>query len=254
MRLHNNRAKTKLRLCRMAKVRLYQGNRAADENAAATRRFICQVLKICPALRLRILIINRAQTGLPNNGGRPSTSNEASDGKRIARLPQGDSPKPSVPGTARPASSPLPRSEEEASDNNAAPQNSAPRKIARRTNGDEADLFPTPTPAPRPTPKPLPLPEPKREALTRGRPLSAPKPDYPADAKAKKQEGVVKVRVTLDEQANVTDVEVVSSSGVTALDDASVRAARRRKYQTDKRGDTPVATSLTVIYRWNLKD
>ena len=189
--------------------------------------------------------------GLQTDSGRPDTSNLGADSRRIARQPIKGNSQPSFsPEMSRPT----PRREEAGSP--AAQENNAPRgtRIARRPQGDEPNLFPTPTPKPEPQEIPKPQPEPERELFRPAKVRSAPKPAYPADAKAKNQEGIVVVRLQISEEGRVTDASIVTSSGVSSLDEASLRGVRRWTYEPARRGQTNVATSLSARLRWRLTD
>jgi protein TonB len=65
--------------------------------------------------------------------------------------------------------------------------------------------------------------------------------DYPAEAVWKEQEGRVGYRLTIDEQGNVTECVVTSSSGHALLDDATCRSAKRAQFEPALDADgTPV--------------
>lgn len=199
-------------------------------------------------------------TGLQGDGSRPSlpTATSATGSGRITRGPRTDTSQPSLqPAMPRPT----PHGEE-ASDEIPAPQSSTPRntRIARHTKGDEPELFPTPTPRPapkenpQPAPEPQPEPKPERELFRPAKVRSSPKPEYPSEAKAKNQEGTVVVRLQISDEGRVTDASLVSSSGVSSLDEASLRGVRRWTYEPARRGKTPVSSSLTARLRWRLTD
>ena len=59
------------------------------------------------------------------------------------------------------------------------------------------------------------------------------KPDYPAIARKRKEEGTVTLLITL-EGANVLSVKVEKSSGFSALDEAAAAAVRRWSFEPDK--------------------
>lgn len=190
------------------------------------------------------------------NGGR-DTGENAPVGASLRRQSSGVAPSLPRPESARPTAPSA-----ETSDNTPAPENNAPRrpKFARRNTSDEPDLFPTPTPrpitkeAPLPEAKSEPKEEPEREIFRPARVRSSPKPEYPADAKANNQEGVVVLRLEISEAGRVIDATLVSGSGVASLDAASLRGVRRWTYEPARRGKTPVSSSLTARLRWRLTD
>lgn len=55
-----------------------------------------------------------------------------------------------------------------------------------------------------------------------------PAPDYPAEARRRGQEGIVKVRFSLDEQGRVLAAELASASPWSSLNHEAVRAVRER--------------------------
>jgi protein TonB len=58
------------------------------------------------------------------------------------------------------------------------------------------------------------------------------KPDYPAIARRRKEEGTVTLLITL-EGSNVLSVKVEKSSGYSALDEAAAVAVRRWRFEPD---------------------
>jgi protein TonB len=60
------------------------------------------------------------------------------------------------------------------------------------------------------------------------------KPDYPAIARKRREEGTVTLLITL-EGANVLSVKVEKSSGFSALDEAAAAAVRRWRFEPDSR-------------------
>ena len=74
--------------------------------------------------------------------------------------------------------------------------------------------------------------------------------DYPPAAAAGNAQGVVGVRYQVDAAGNVTDAEVVESSGNFRFDAAALRIARNRSFTPASRGGAPVSVwqSLTVSF------
>jgi len=81
-------------------------------------------------------------------------------------------------------------------------------------------------------------------------PYAARYTDYPPAAAAGNAQGVVGVRYQVDASGNVTDAEVVESSGNFRFDNAALRIARNRSFTPASRGGTPVPVwqSLTVSF------
>lgn len=171
------------------------------------------------------------------------------DSQRGNRLPSKPPSKKLHPTDGSPRS-------EEANDSTAADNQPRRPRIARRPNrSDQPELFPTPTAVkPKGNPQPKQEERPEPELFRQARVRSAPKPAYPADAKANNQEGTVVVRLQISENGRVTEASLVSSSGVTSLDAASLQGVRRWTYEPARRGKNAVSTSLTARLRWRLTD
>lgn len=75
---------------------------------------------------------------------------------------------------------------------------------------------------------------------------------YPPEAKANEVEGTVVLRVTVDEDGNVTDVKVIKGLGY-GLDEASVAAMRKFKFKPAMKDGEAVGTSITYNYSWYLE-
>lgn len=69
-------------------------------------------------------------------------------------------------------------------------------------------------------------PQPKRPLRAR----STPRPEYPAAARARGEQGTVTCRLTIDATGAVVDVELVKSCGSADLDSAALRALRRWRF------------------------
>ncbi len=76
-------------------------------------------------------------------------------------------------------------------------------------------------------------------------------PVYPAVAIARRLEGTVVLRLTVDASGRVADVEVVDSSGHAALDEAAVEAIRKWRGEPAQRDGRPVPSQqlLPVYFR-----
>ncbi|MBS0194862.1 MAG: energy transducer TonB [Proteobacteria bacterium] len=71
-------------------------------------------------------------------------------------------------------------------------------------------------------------------------------PQYPRQALRDGVEGSVRVRVMIDEQGNVSDVQVVYGSGSNLLDRAALDAVREWHYQPAIHHGQPVASTVDV--------
>ena len=110
-------------------------------------------------------------------------------------------------------------------------------------------------------------PEPKPEAVaSQSTPREAPKqarvdvqprskkkikPVYPDGARRRGEEGDVVVEISVDENGDVADVKVVTSSGFKDLDEAARKAAKSAKFIPARRGSRPVASAgrLTISFK-----
>lgn len=81
-----------------------------------------------------------------------------------------------------------------------------------------------------------------------------PRPEYPALARRRGQEGTVTVRISVNSRGGATGVEVASSSGHNALDDAALDAARGARFTPARRAGVPVAAETTIRYTFRLED
>lgn len=75
-------------------------------------------------------------------------------------------------------------------------------------------------------------------------------PTYPAAARAQGQSGTVTLRVSVDEDGDVTGVEIAQSSGVSALDRAALQSVRRWEYAPARRSGLPVpgVTTERIVF------
>jgi protein TonB len=84
-----------------------------------------------------------------------------------------------------------------------------------------------------------------------GQILDTPEPEYPPIARAAKADGMVSVRVTVDERGNVVAAEAVS--GHPLLLPAAVAAAREAKFKPTLVDGKPVKVSGAISYNFTLK-
>ncbi|MDT7688549.1 MAG: hypothetical protein QOE46_1308 [Acidobacteriota bacterium] len=85
----------------------------------------------------------------------------------------------------------------------------------------------------------------------RGKKLYAPEPVYPPVARAASAEGMVSVRITVDEDGNVVSAEAIS--GHPLLQSAAVDAAREAKFKPTFIEGKPVKVSGIISYVFTLK-
>lgn len=81
-----------------------------------------------------------------------------------------------------------------------------------------------------------------------GKAISLPKPEYPAEARAAGVEGVVVIRVTVDEQGNVTEASAVS--GPQMLQEVSLSAALQAKFSPTLRSGEPVKVTGVLVFNF----
>ncbi len=101
-----------------------------------------------------------------------------------------------------------------------------------------------------------------RGAATRGAangPLSShasyrsnPKPDYPAEARRERQEGVVMVSVEVGADGRPGDVSLARSSGFPLLDQAAIQAVRRWTFDPARAAGLAVSSRVSVPVRFSL--
>jgi TonB family protein len=193
---------------------------------------------------------------LGSNNGNERTGNSSLDsGNRLARGSEKSIPLPiSRPAKKLHPTDSSPRTEEAGEAVTGNNDSRRPRWARRQNRAEEPDLFPTPTPRPLPERKPEPEPKTEPELFHPARARSQPKPDYPEDARANKQEGLVVMRLQINANGRVTDASLITSSGVASLDKAALKGVLRWRYEPARRGQTPVASSLTQPLRWRLTD
>lgn len=96
-------------------------------------------------------------------------------------------------------------------------------------------------------------PETEAEPLTPARYRRNPAPDYPPEARRRREEGVVLLRVTVDARGRVETAEVAQSSGSDLLDEAARKAVRRWEFEPARRGRKAVPSTVTVPVRFRLE-
>lgn len=79
-------------------------------------------------------------------------------------------------------------------------------------------------------------------------------PEYPQLAKQMRQEGLVILRVEIDQKGIPVQVEVKQGSGFPLLDQAALKAVKRWRFQPEQRGDSPVKSVVAIPVRFCLED
>ena len=82
--------------------------------------------------------------------------------------------------------------------------------------------------------------------------LSNPKPDYPAEARRLREEGVVVISVEIGADGRASDATLKRSSGFPLLDEAAVEAVRRWTFVPARAGGVAVASRVDVPVRFSL--
>ncbi|HEX8737369.1 MAG TPA: energy transducer TonB, partial [Pyrinomonadaceae bacterium] len=82
-----------------------------------------------------------------------------------------------------------------------------------------------------------------------GTAISLPKPEYPAEAKAARAGGSVRVQVTIDEKGDVISTEVLS--GHPLFQQAAVAAARQAKFKPTLLEGKPIKVTAVIVYNFN---
>lgn len=85
---------------------------------------------------------------------------------------------------------------------------------------------------------------------TKARYLRNPTPEYPSEARRLHQEGVALLRVQVSAKGRVEGVELERSSGTSSLDEAAIKGVRSWEFEPARRGDTPIASTVTVPVRF----
>ena len=206
----------------------------------------------------------------------PSPSKEPAQPEAAALPP--DNPPPAAsepPETAAPS---LPEPEPSV----AAPPEPAPvpqpPPNPRATSRPRAEPRPPPAPAPRkreplaapsaapptagqPQPQPSSAPVANQQAfapLIPPRPVSGlasnRKPEYPIEARSRRQQGRVLLRVQVSASGDAASVDIVSSSGHPILDQAARAAVRAWRFVPATRGGTAVAASADVPIEFRMDE
>ena len=83
--------------------------------------------------------------------------------------------------------------------------------------------------------------------------LNNPSPVYPAEAKRKKQQGVVMLRVLVAANGKPDQIEISESTGVQSLDNAALKAVEKWLFIPAKIGKDAISAYVIVPIRFNLE-
>lgn len=83
--------------------------------------------------------------------------------------------------------------------------------------------------------------------------LNNPAPIYPPTARRRGEQGRVMLRVQVSSSGQAQDVQLYTSSGSSALDDAAIQAVRRWRFVPAKQGETPIAAWVQVPILFQLE-
>jgi protein TonB len=84
--------------------------------------------------------------------------------------------------------------------------------------------------------------------------LSNPRPEYPAEERQLRHQGVVLLGVEVSADGRATGVSVIRGSGFPPLDAAAVQAVRRWLFAPARAGGLPVPSSVQVPVRFSLSE
>ena len=79
-----------------------------------------------------------------------------------------------------------------------------------------------------------------------------PEPEYPFASRLRGDQGVVRVRLGVSAAGEVTEVEVIATSGHPALDDSARRAVQRWRFRPAMRDGVPVPGSIRTAVHFRL--
>ena len=89
------------------------------------------------------------------------------------------------------------------------------------------------------------------EELIKPKPLGFAQPQYTDDARSAEVEGRVKLKLTVDAQGNVTDVQVLAGLGH-GLDESSIATAKRIRFTPGSACRKSVGSSFVITFRFAL--
>ena len=86
----------------------------------------------------------------------------------------------------------------------------------------------------------------------KGKLIEAPRPEYPQEARDKKIEGNVSVRIVIGEEGKV--ISARATSGPEILHEASVAAAKKARFEPSTVNGKPVKVVGTMTYDFKLDE
>jgi len=128
-----------------------------------------------------------------------------------------------------------------------------PEPAAPRQESPAPPISAPPRPAVAPAAQP-PKTETFTEANYKANYKSNPKPEYPRIAKSRGWQGKVLLRVQVTADGHSAGISVQQSSGHEMLDEAAIEAVKHWTFIPAKRGDTPVASTVTVPMQFKLNE
>jgi protein TonB len=115
---------------------------------------------------------------------------------------------------------------------------------------------PVPTPAPTTPPRTAPQPPVPPVAFTAARSIASTHttPEYPFVSRRLREQGTLRLKLTIDDKGSVTDAVVVNSSGFERLDDAAVSWVKAKwRYMPAMQGSKAVASMVDAIVEFRLQ-
>lgn len=91
------------------------------------------------------------------------------------------------------------------------------------------------------------------EPLIKAKPISQPVAFYPESAKLAGQEGRVLVKAYIDIEGNVTETEVLRSTGFRELDQAAEETVMKMKFEPAHRGNIPEESDVVIPIQFSLR-
>ena len=114
-----------------------------------------------------------------------------------------------------------------------------------------------PPPQPAATPVVVEAPKPAPPLVTQPRfnanYLDNPKPPYPSISRRMGEEGEVQLRVSVDANGNVQQIEIHRGSGYPRLDQSALQTVRRWRFVPARQGNQPVSSWVIVPIQFNLR-
>ena len=79
-------------------------------------------------------------------------------------------------------------------------------------------------------------------------------PDYPPLAREAGIEGTVRVKVVIDDDGKVIDLQVIWSDVTASMERAAIAAAKRSRFEPGRQGLHPVRAAVVIPFRFRLTD